>query len=118
MMHCFFTASMPVYYRNGRLAPGVFREIGDGMSTDWNKYSTPIDSVCRAKTPKDNGIVSLKVKGIRRINLAVNHSPGPKNMAHTLVKGRERKIDADPEARLKLLNMAVWELKVGEHPLC
>ncbi len=43
------------FYRNGRLVPGVFREIGDGMSTDWNKYSTPTDAVCRAKTPRDNG---------------------------------------------------------------
>ncbi len=31
------------FLRAGKLLLGVFREIGDGMSTDWEKYSTPID---------------------------------------------------------------------------
>jgi len=43
------------YLLMGELKPGVFREIGDGMSTDWAKYSTPLESRNRAKKPEKNG---------------------------------------------------------------
>jgi len=75
------------YLLMGELKPGVFREIGDGMSTDWAKYSTPLESRNRAKKPEKNGIVSFIVGGLRNLNLTVVHAPSKENRAHTNVKG-------------------------------
>jgi len=102
-----------INFREGKLLPGAFREIRDGMSADWEKYSTPTDSVYRARIPIDNGIVSLIVGNIRNINLEVTHKPSESNRSHTIVKGKEKTIQEDPEVRLKLMNMSKWEIQVG-----
>lgn len=101
------------FFRQEKLIPGAFREIGDGMSVDWEKYSTPVDSIFRAKIPSDNGMVSLIVGNIREINLEATHKPSEKNRSHSIVKGKEGKIQDDPEIRLKLMKMSKWEIRVG-----
>lgn len=106
------------FCRGGNLVPGAFREIRDGMSTDWEKYSTPTISICRAKKPIDNGIVSLIVKSIRNMNLEVIHKPSAYNRAHSIVKGKERKIQDDPEVRLKLRRISMWEINIGDCEKC
>ncbi len=105
------------FFIGGRLQPGVFREIGDDMSVDWEKYSTPVESVCRAKVPVDNGIVSLIAGDVRNIKLEVIHKPSENNMAHSIVRGIEVKIK-DTEIRFKLKKLAKWEIQVGDYQEC
>lgn len=87
------------YLVRGELKPGAFREIEDGMSTDWSKYSTPLESRSRAKKPEQNGIVRLNVGSLRQLKLTIVHAPSKDNRAHSLVKGVD-----DVEIRLKLLD--------------
>ena len=101
------------FFRGGKLLPGVFREIGDGMSADWEKYATPTESVCRAKVPTDNGIASFEARDIRNMNLEVIHKPSKKNRSHSIVKGKEKMIKDDPEIRFKLLKLVKWKIEVG-----
>ncbi len=96
------------YFRDNVLIPGVFRELGDGMSTDWDKYSTPEQSKARAKKPENNGIVSLSVEKLRILNFNVIHAPTYGNRAHTNVKG------VNVETRLKLLDVFKWEIKIPQ----
>ena len=101
-----------MYIRDGLLTPGVFREIEDGMSADWEKYSTPEQTRQRAsKNHLQNGIVSFITGQLRnKLNLEVLHSPSRENRAHSLIKGKEKKIQHNPEIRLKLLNVCQWEI--------
>jgi hypothetical protein len=88
---------------------GAFRDQGGGMSTDWNKYSTPEESQMRSSIPADNGIVSLRVGGVRGINpLSVTHAPEPGNRSHTEVHGDKKA----PRVRLQLQRLAAWAIKV------
>ena len=98
----------------GELGPGVFRDHGPGMSTDWEKYSTPEDSRNRAKCPAENGVLSLVVGAVRAIPpLAVQHSPDAETMnrAHTDVLGPK-----GPRVRIMLLRMFRWEIGVPATP--
>lgn len=84
-----------LYYRvhvaiipDGDLHPGVFREQGDSMSTDWAKYSTPEQSLGRE--PTKNGIVELIAGPVRAIEgMSVEHSPdvARDNRAHVDIRG-------------------------------
>lgn len=82
------------------------------MSTDWRKYSTPEVSRSRARNPALNGVIGMPVVGIRRVPLAVNHTPQhgrdgrQPNRAHTDVVGEK-----DTESRLKLLRIAEWVIR-------
>jgi hypothetical protein len=85
---------------------GVFRDQGDGMSTDWDKYSTAEQTQQRAKRSPaaDNGVLKLNVGGIRAIaSLSVQHEPLPDNRAHTEVFGEK-----NPKARVLLQRLAEW----------
>jgi hypothetical protein len=75
--------------RRGRLAPAIFHEQDGSMSMDWSKYSTPSDTLSRARKPPENGVVTLRVQSVREIGLAVVHSPDVvrRNRAHTDVNG-------------------------------
>lgn len=89
------------YFRDGELAPGVFRDHGAGMSTDWSRYATPADTRNRRRVPADNAVLSLVVGGVREIpGLAVQHTPQLDNDAHTDVFGEKT-----PEVRRKLLRI-------------
>jgi hypothetical protein len=91
---------------------GAFRDQDGGMSTDWEKYSTPEETQKRAKKspPEDNGVLRLNVGGVREIKpLSVEHSPDPENRAHTEVLGNKKK---DPEIRLKLQRLAQWVIRI------
>lgn len=108
-----------VYYRvhksylpKGKLIPGVFKEVVDGMSTDWEKYSTAEQTQNRATKPMDNGVVSFITGDLRqKVDLTVTHSP-TQNRAHTLVCGKLEKIQESTEIRLKLLGICQWEIVV------
>jgi hypothetical protein len=79
---------------DGELGNGVFPRRVDGLSADWNKYSTPQETRERARNspPHDNAVISLSIGEIRKIpSLAVEHDPDndPEwpNRAHSLIKG-------------------------------
>lgn len=63
------------FYPNKELKPRVFAPRGEGMSTDWEEYSTPEESRNRAKIPEDNGIVSFITRDLRNLPLDVIHAP-------------------------------------------
>lgn len=78
------------------------------MSTDWSKYATPEDTLCRAKIPSDNGVIGMVVGEVRGIpGLTVEHSSLPENRSHTDVFGKK-----DPEVRLRLLRICRWMIRV------
>ncbi|AUX48808.1 uncharacterized protein SOCE26_103490 [Sorangium cellulosum] len=95
---------------NGKLRPGVFKNRGRGMSTDWNKYSTPEETRARARIPAMNGVVSLVVERVRGVKeQTVEHTPyeaEPPHPAHVDVCGEK-----DVETRLLLLEIVGWEIK-------
>jgi len=91
------------FNEDGTINPGVFRDRGDGMSTDWSKYSTPGDTCNRAKTPEENSVISMNVGEVRTIpNQLVRHTPDEKlnNRAHTDVVGNKEP-KSNPEARVR-----------------
>jgi hypothetical protein len=90
---------------DGELAPGAFRDIGRGMSTDWQKYSTPDETRARAKAPHKVGVIGMVAGGVRGCGLLVEHDPIPVNRAHTEIVGIK-----STEVRFKLLRLARWVL--------
>jgi len=99
------------YIREGELTPGVFKEKGGGMSTDWSKYSTAEQSLNRAPNPKDNGIVKFEVGSVRKTKLTVEHFPIPENQSHTDVIGIPPKGEFKISMRAKLKHICIWEIK-------
>jgi hypothetical protein len=88
---------------------GAFKDIEGGMSTDWEKYSTPQEARNRAKKPNDNGIVKLNAGKVRELQgMAVRHTPEPTNRAHSEVFGEKT-----PEIRLKLNRLAEWVIALN-----
>ena len=96
------------FLKNGGLAPGVFRDQGSGMSTDWEKYSTPTQTRARAKEPTKNGVIQMQAGSVREIPaLKIEHSPKTKNRAHTDVLGEKT-----TEARVKLRRISQWVITI------
>ena len=67
----------------------------DGMSVDWAKYSTPIDTKNRARKPSENAVIAFTAGDARSIpNQAVEHKPinPPEipNQAHSEVIGNKK----------------------------
>jgi hypothetical protein len=107
--------------KNGEPIPGAFKnrpQSTDGMSTDWDKYSTADDCRQRARTPADNAVLQLKVEDVRNIPLqTVEHTPIYRpteiphviNRAHTDVFGEK-----DTEARLLFLRIYRMAISLDE----
>jgi hypothetical protein len=87
------------------------------MSTNWNKYSTPLALQELAKVPEKNGIVSFLVDAVRKIPypLQVVHDPisteAFRNQAHALI------LDVPPRKndigiRVKLRDICSWEISI------
>jgi hypothetical protein len=96
---------------DGTLKPGVFKDQGDSMSTDWDRYSTPQETLDRARVPAQNAVISLNVGEVRAIDpLSVKHDlrdvdGQPVHRAHTSVFGEKT-----PEVRLKLRRIHGWAI--------
>ncbi len=91
------------------VAPGAFRNHGDGMSTDWEKYTKPQQTRDRAKQPERNAVVRLHVGSVRQVpGQEVEHTPDVElgNRSHTDVFG-----DKTTEIRVKLKRVA--EIVIG-----
>jgi len=80
-----------------KIQPHFFasKQAEQGLSTDWSKYSTPLDILNNLTDPilTVNGIVELKIEKLKasiiqnNFPLTIAHNPLPKNRAHTLIHG-------------------------------
>lgn len=100
------------HFSQGELGHGVFRRREEGLSVDWDRYSTAEDTRARANSdPKDNAVISLLVGCIRKIHpLTVDHDPisvppEERNRAHSLIRNLPEASDLT-EARFKLRRCA------------
>jgi hypothetical protein len=100
--------------RDGSIGLGVFKNTPtpqDGMSTDWQKYSTPEQTRGRVtrKPPNEYAVIRMLAGKIREIpKQIVTHTPSPEvdNRAHTDVFGEK-----DEEVRL--LFGRIFEFSIG-----
>ena len=74
-----------MYISEGELQPGVFRAHGAGMSVNWQKYCTAVQTRRLAKNPADNGVLAFDSAGaIRSIRgLTVEHTPDRERMVRS-----------------------------------
>lgn len=76
------------------------------MSTDWERYSTPTETLHRAAEPSKDGVIQLGAGSVRGIEgLTVEHTPILANRAHTDVFGEKT-----TEVRLRLERVARWTI--------
>jgi hypothetical protein len=87
------------------------------MSTNWNKYSTPLALQQLAKMPEKNGVVSFLVDAVRKIPypLQVVHDPISaeqfRNQAHALILDVPTRKN-DIGIRVKLRDICSWEILI------
>ena len=94
------------YYRSSKIIPNAFQTKGDGMSTDWAKYSSPEESYSRCKIPADNSIVSFNTGRVKSEKiLDVIHKPENINRSHSLVLGIPKSEPFKTEVRLHLMKI-------------
>ncbi len=105
---------MPHDYARGRehkLRPGAFgreREVDEGVSFDWSKYSTPQETLQRSTHPEiEAGVVKTTAGQIWDHELSVRHAPEITNRAHSLVTGPN-----DPRIRKTLAEICAWEIEL------
>lgn len=96
---------------DGAPIPGSFINHGTGMSTDWSKYSSPLETRSRGKQPASNyGVVKLSVRETRTIpGQTVAHTPLLDNRAHADVFGEK-----DTQVRLMFTRIASWAIRLEE----
>lgn len=103
-----------MWVRDGDLNPGTFRNHGDGMSTDWSKYSDPAQTKNRVvnydKDPDNYGVLSMNVEKVRQIpDQIVVHKPLDDNRSHTDVEGVKK-----TKQRVLYLEIVNWEITLPE----
>jgi hypothetical protein len=106
-----------LYYRihwtwfvGGQLNPHGFKDFDGGMSTNWSRYSNPVDTQKEGKVPNDNGVVQLIAGAVRQIDaLIVDHDPKPYNQAHTNIIGEK-----DEQVQVLLSRIVTWCISVPE----
>lgn len=99
----FFRICRSPWFDDGELNTAAFRNTlpSNGMSTDWNKYSTALETRRRSQRhpPEEYAVVQLPVGRVRAIpDQTVQHSPKDDNRAHTDVFGDKK---LNPEIRVK-----------------
>lgn len=89
---------------------GVFKNRGNGMSTNWSKYADADKTRVQGRgalNPENYGVLSMRVDDVRSIpEQVVVHLPDPDNQAHTEVEGRK-----DTEVRFKFYKIAIMVIK-------
>ena len=116
-----------------------YRDGGKDLSSDWNKFCSPMDTKQRAgreyktgtaifKDPSKYYVVSFLIKSVlsledasgKPLNVKVEHSPMqehfpnelagyPWNRAHTSIIGD------DEERRIKMIEIAKWEIPPSDY---
>lgn len=95
-----------MFVKDGDFGFGVFRDHGSGMSTEWEKYTTPYETRNRAKRQQDNGVIQMICGDVTTIaGLTITHTPDIQQRirAHADVIGEK-----SPEVRLKLKRISKW----------
>lgn len=122
-IHKLFRAVHKVLWVNwpnlDKIQPNFFsyNKINNGLSVDWNKYSTSRDTLNRRKEPnlRINGIVEFKVGILRdcikknNFPFSIKHSPRiepPINRSHSLIAGI-KKVNRTKVKR-KLSKIVIW----------
>ncbi|MBE3145266.1 MAG: hypothetical protein IMZ61_15310 [Planctomycetes bacterium] len=78
------------------------------MSVDWDRYSTPVESQNRSRTPSDNGVVTFVALKLRQLpGQILEHSPIRENRSHSEVIGEKTE-----EVRLKMMECFEWEIGI------
>ena len=81
-----------VHVRGDGIEPGAFKAYPRGserMSVDWERYSSPEESVGRMGNAENNALVKLIAGQVRsELGLQVNHRPLPENRSHSEVLGK------------------------------
>lgn len=103
--HLYFRVHRQYVRQDGTVGPSAFENRGGAISTDWSRYSTPIETRSRAKQPDDNGVVSLQAGLVRAIPQVVEHTPLAANRSHSDVVG-----DKSAEVRAMLRRIAAWKI--------
>jgi hypothetical protein len=100
-----------MHVQQGKLQPGVFRDIEGGMSVNWQKYcANATKARALAKKPADNGVISLVAGEVRGIpSLTVKHTPDRErnDRSHAEVFGEKTL-----EVRVALVKLSKWEIPV------
>lgn len=80
--------------RDMKVAPGVFSENKGSISTDWEKYSTAVETRSRQGRPERFAVLRMIVGKVREIEgMTVSHEPiqgvesQRDNQAHTSIYG-------------------------------
>jgi hypothetical protein len=97
---------------NGDVKPGFFRNIpaDDGMSCDWDKYSTAAQTKERAKNPEVNGVLQFGARDARGLpDQRLAHDPQEDNRAHSQLFGEKT-----TEIRLKLKRLCKWAILISQ----
>ena len=108
-----FMRAHRAFWQAGELQPGVFRDQGGGMSTNWARYCpTAEDCRSRATSPDDNGVVSMLTGAVRGVPLTVKHTPdvSRNDRSHTDVIGDKKAAGV----RVKLLKIVAVHLLPAE----
>lgn len=108
-----FKATSP----NKMIRPVAFDPKGEGgLSVDWSEYSTPDESLSRAKVPEKNGIISMPISGIRAspLPLTVLHKPDKINYSHSEILGIPPRKPSDMGIRVKLMDLSNWVINCKE----
>jgi hypothetical protein len=101
-----------LWTRGGVPLPGAFQNRDGGMSTEWDRYSTPDGTRSRGRVPADNGVVKMHIGTVRALpNQMVVHTPESTNRAHTDVLGEK-----DEEVRLKFVRICSWVITPPSAP--
>jgi hypothetical protein len=103
-----------MFVYQGDFVVGVFRDQGEGMSTEWEKYSSPEDARSRARVPSENGIIEMVSGSVSEIpGLRVQHAPDLelRIRGHTEVIGDKK---TDPEVRVKLKRISRWVIALPQ----
>jgi hypothetical protein len=100
------------WIRGQDVLPGAFQnrpQGATGMSTDWEKYSSPASTQLRAQRPAEQAVVALLAGEVRSLPAqVVDHTPQDDNRAHTDIVGAK-----DEEVRLKFTRLFTWALKLA-----
>ncbi len=107
------------HIEDGKPMPGAFRVRGEeeqqGMSTDWNKYSTPIETRNRIRQDRsatEYGVLGMNVGVARSVpNQAILHAPIVENRAHTNVTGPIGAKNQKTEIRLRFMQISYWVIE-------
>ncbi len=88
-----YMAVLRLHWDDGNIASAALRDSpnkGEGMSTNWSKYSAARDvRENRRHLPGEYGVVSFVVGKVRSVSTdtEVRHSPEKPNRAHSLILG-------------------------------